>query len=165
MQKMICKRLYDTEQAELQKKMSFGAFGDPAGYEETFYLDNSETLAELSKTYKAGTTKLSTTKLVVRDSHATALHTMQFKNFYKSLLATTTTGYASLSDAQKQAFINSGAAGAALSITIKYELREWNDATKYYEKTGESFSYTYCFYEDPANARQFFTTITLAYRQ
>lgn len=37
MQKMICKRLYDTEQAELQKKMSFGAFGDPAGYEESLY--------------------------------------------------------------------------------------------------------------------------------
>ena len=37
MQKMICKRLYDTEQAELQKKMTFGFLGDPAGYEESLY--------------------------------------------------------------------------------------------------------------------------------
>ncbi len=132
----------------------------PAGYQETFYLDNSETLQELSKNYKEGTTTLTTNKLVVRDGHATALNTMQFKNYYKSLLATTTSGYASLTDAQKQAFISSGTNGAAFSITIKYELREWNKGTSYYEKTGESFSYTYCFYEDPANARQFFTTIT-----
>ena len=37
MQKIICKRLYDTDQAELQKKLAFGAFGDPAGYEESLF--------------------------------------------------------------------------------------------------------------------------------
>ena len=37
MQKTICKRLYDTEAAELQKKMIFGTFGDPAGYEECLF--------------------------------------------------------------------------------------------------------------------------------
>ncbi len=37
MQKTICKKLYDTEVAELIKKTSVGAFGDPAGYEETLY--------------------------------------------------------------------------------------------------------------------------------
>ena len=132
----------------------------PAGYEETFYLDNSETLQELSQNYKAGSSTLTTSKLVVRDSHATALNTLQFKNFYKSLLTTTTSGYASLTDAEKQAFISSGKNGAAFSITVKFELREWNESTRYYEKTGESFSYTYCFYENPTNARQFFTTIT-----
>lgn len=37
MQKIICKKLYDTEAAELIKKVTVGAFGDPAGYEESLY--------------------------------------------------------------------------------------------------------------------------------
>ena len=37
MQKIICKKLYDTAQAELQKKSANGAYGDPAGYEESLY--------------------------------------------------------------------------------------------------------------------------------
>ena len=37
MQKMICKKLYDTEQAELIKKVTDGSFGDPSGYEESLY--------------------------------------------------------------------------------------------------------------------------------
>ena len=37
MQKIICKREYDTETATLVKKNSVGYFGDPAGYEETLY--------------------------------------------------------------------------------------------------------------------------------
>lgn len=37
MQKIICKKLYDTAQAELQKKNANGAYGDPAGYEESLY--------------------------------------------------------------------------------------------------------------------------------
>ena len=37
MQKIICKRLYDTERAELQKKNSYGFFGDPAGYEDSLF--------------------------------------------------------------------------------------------------------------------------------
>ena len=37
MKKLICKVEYDTETAELIKKRAHGAFGDPAGYEETLY--------------------------------------------------------------------------------------------------------------------------------
>ena len=37
MQKIICKKLYDTDAAEVVKKVTSGAFGDPAGYEETLY--------------------------------------------------------------------------------------------------------------------------------
>ena len=33
MQKIICKKLYDTEAAELIKKVTVGAFGDANGYE------------------------------------------------------------------------------------------------------------------------------------
>ena len=38
MQKIICKKLYDTETSTIVKKNVFGAFGDPAGYEETLYV-------------------------------------------------------------------------------------------------------------------------------
>ena len=37
MKKVICKIEYDTATAELVKKNTFGAFGDPAGYEESLY--------------------------------------------------------------------------------------------------------------------------------
>ena len=37
MKKVICKVEYDTATAELVKKNTFGAFGDPAGYEECLY--------------------------------------------------------------------------------------------------------------------------------
>ena len=37
MKKVICKVEYDTQTAELVKKNTFGAFGDPAGYEESLY--------------------------------------------------------------------------------------------------------------------------------
>ena len=37
MKKIICKREYDTETAVLVKKHTVGAFGDPAGYEESLY--------------------------------------------------------------------------------------------------------------------------------
>ena len=37
MKKIICKREYDTETATLVKKCATGAFGDPAGFEETLY--------------------------------------------------------------------------------------------------------------------------------
>ena len=37
MKKMICKKVYDTETAELIKKQTVGQFGDPAGYEESLY--------------------------------------------------------------------------------------------------------------------------------
>ena len=37
MQKIICKKLYDTETSEVVKKNIYGYFGDPYGYEETLY--------------------------------------------------------------------------------------------------------------------------------
>lgn len=41
MQKIICKKVYDTEKATLIKKATFGYYGDPAGYEETLYQTES----------------------------------------------------------------------------------------------------------------------------
>lgn len=37
MQKIICKKEYDTETATLIKKYTYSYFGDPAGYEEALY--------------------------------------------------------------------------------------------------------------------------------
>ena len=37
MNKIICKKNYDTETATLIKKYTYSYFGDPAGYEETLY--------------------------------------------------------------------------------------------------------------------------------
>lgn len=37
MKKIICKVEYDTTTAELIKKVTFGEFGDPKGYEEVLY--------------------------------------------------------------------------------------------------------------------------------
>lgn len=37
MQKTICKKVYDTETSTLIKKVTFGGFGDPCGYEESLY--------------------------------------------------------------------------------------------------------------------------------
>ena len=37
MKKIICKKEYDTENASLIKKWTYGNFGDPSGYEETLY--------------------------------------------------------------------------------------------------------------------------------
>ena len=37
MKKVICKVEYNTATAELIKKNTFGAFGDPAGYEEILF--------------------------------------------------------------------------------------------------------------------------------
>ena len=37
MQKIICKKLYDTETATLIKAYSFGNLGDSTGYEEDLY--------------------------------------------------------------------------------------------------------------------------------
>ena len=37
MKKIICKVEYDTENATIVEKRTFGAFGDPTGYEETLY--------------------------------------------------------------------------------------------------------------------------------
>ena len=37
MKKVICKVEYDTENATLVEKRTFGEFGDPAGYEERLF--------------------------------------------------------------------------------------------------------------------------------
>ncbi len=38
MKKIICKREYDTETAQLIKKYTAGEFGQPDGYEESLYM-------------------------------------------------------------------------------------------------------------------------------
>ncbi len=37
MQKVICKKVYDTEASKLIKKVTFGSFGCPDGWEESLY--------------------------------------------------------------------------------------------------------------------------------
>ena len=37
MRKIICKKVYDTENAELVKKITEGEFGSPDGYEQSLY--------------------------------------------------------------------------------------------------------------------------------
>ncbi len=37
MQKIICKKVYDTATATLVKKVTFGEYGNPEGYEESLY--------------------------------------------------------------------------------------------------------------------------------
>ena len=37
MQKIICKKIYDTATSTIVKKVTVGYFGDPNGYEETLY--------------------------------------------------------------------------------------------------------------------------------
>lgn len=37
MQKVICKKMYDTETSTLIKKVTYGNYGDPTGYEESLY--------------------------------------------------------------------------------------------------------------------------------
>ena len=37
MQKIICKKTYDTETATLIKKVTHGNYGDPTGYEEILF--------------------------------------------------------------------------------------------------------------------------------
>ncbi len=37
MQKIICKKTYDTETSKLIKKVTVGNYGDPNGYEESLY--------------------------------------------------------------------------------------------------------------------------------
>ena len=37
MKKIICKKEYDTQTATLIKKYTYGAYGDPAGYEEILF--------------------------------------------------------------------------------------------------------------------------------
>ena len=41
MQKIICKKVYDTETATLVKKVTFGEYGCPNGYEECLFQTES----------------------------------------------------------------------------------------------------------------------------
>lgn len=41
MQKIICKKLYDTDTATLIKQVTFGAYGAPDGWEERLYQTES----------------------------------------------------------------------------------------------------------------------------
>jgi len=41
MKKTICKKEYDTDLSSVVKKVTFGAFGDADGYEETLYRTES----------------------------------------------------------------------------------------------------------------------------
>jgi hypothetical protein len=41
MQKIICKKVYDTATSTLVKKVTNGAYGDPNGYEESLYQTES----------------------------------------------------------------------------------------------------------------------------
>ncbi len=41
MQKIICKKVYDTQTSTIVKKVTFGNFGCPDGYEETLYKTES----------------------------------------------------------------------------------------------------------------------------
>ena len=38
MQKIICKKLYDTDVSQIVKKVTYGVFGDADGYEESLYI-------------------------------------------------------------------------------------------------------------------------------
>ena len=41
MQKVICKKVYDTEKSTIVKKVTFGYYGADDGYEETLYQTES----------------------------------------------------------------------------------------------------------------------------
>lgn len=41
MQKIICGRRYDTEESSVVKRVTFGSYGDPSGYEETLYVTDA----------------------------------------------------------------------------------------------------------------------------
>jgi hypothetical protein len=41
MQKIICKKVYDTETSTLLKKVTYGEFGSPDGWEESLYQTES----------------------------------------------------------------------------------------------------------------------------
>lgn len=130
----------------------------PSGYQQTFILDNSATLKYLAEN-PTTSSQLSTDQMVVRDSAGTVLNTMQIKHFYQSLLYTACSGYSDLTQAQKQAHIDSGTEGATLVIKLKYVLRELNEDTGDYEETGEVIVREYCFYENLSTPLQFFTTV------
>ena len=144
---------------EISVKIAPGMISQyPAGYQQSFMLDNSETLKYLAEN-PSSSALLSTDKLIVRDGAGKVLSTLQMKHFYQSLLYTACPGYSDLTQAQKQAHIDSGTEGAALVIKLKYVLRELNEETGYYEETGEVIEREYCFYENLSTPLQYFTAV------
>ena len=130
----------------------------PNGYRETFTIDNTPTLEALQKNPSISS-QISADQAVIRDTVGNVLHTTQFKTFYTSLLYTACSGYSSLSEAERQAHIDSGTEGAVLVIRIKYVPRELDKKTGYYEVSGEPIVREYCFYQNYAYPRQCFTTV------
>ncbi len=128
----------------------------PNGYRETFYLDNTESFNRIAQN---SSKQISADYVHIIDSTGKTINDKQFKTFYSSLLYTSCSGESSLSDDEKQAHINSGTEGAALVIRIKYVLREFNKDTGYYEATGEVVEREYCFYQNYAYPRQYYTTV------
>ncbi len=68
MQKIICKKVYDTEKSVLIKKVTCGTFGCPEGYEESLYKTESGNFflytngGEKSKYKKEDITRMSAEK-------------------------------------------------------------------------------------------------------
>lgn len=129
----------------------------PNGYRETFYLDNTESFNRLAQQQSAA--QISADYVHIMDSAGRTINDKQFKTFYSALLYTACSGESSLSDTERQAHIDSGTEGAALVIKIKYVLRELNKDTGYYEATGEVVEREYCFYQNYAYPRQYYTTV------
>ena len=68
MQKTICKKVYDTETSTLLKKVTYGEYGSPDGYEESLYQTESGNYflytngGEKSKYTKENITRMSAAK-------------------------------------------------------------------------------------------------------
>lgn len=68
MKKVICKKTYDTEESVIIKKVTYGVWGDPNGYEETLYQTQDGLFflyvngGETSKHPKEGITRMSKEK-------------------------------------------------------------------------------------------------------
>ena len=68
MQKTICKKVYDTQTSTIVKKVTFGNYGCPEGYEETLYKTESDNFflytngGEKSKYTKENIARLSAEK-------------------------------------------------------------------------------------------------------
>ena len=136
----------------------------PGGRDVTFYLDNSESLTIDTQQSEA----VSTDKLVVRDDQGRAWtydnvnqadDVYQFKLFYKTLLYTSLMGTSSLTEAEQQALIDTGEAGATLAITLHFSLLKYSTEAGRYVETGETIEKSYCYYTSYEYPREAFTTL------
>ncbi len=164
----VSKEIFSGQIAYMEEMIIKVGKGDYAGvyengYEARFSIDNEESLKELMGSGQSGSNaQISSDKMVVRDMtrNGLVIDTMQFKRFYSFLLYTSASDVSTLSEQDKQDYIDSGDDGAWLSIYIRYELRTRNPETGYYDKTGEVVERVYRFYRslgDPT--RQAYTTI------